>query len=48
MMPAAGLILAATAERYGFVIVTRNTKDFAGTGVRVLNPWLPSPAPEVV
>jgi tRNA(fMet)-specific endonuclease VapC len=33
-----GLILA-TALHHELAIVTRNTKDFAGLGVAVLNPW---------
>jgi predicted nucleic acid-binding protein len=44
-IPVADLIIAAAAERHGLIIVTRNVKDFAGTGVQVLNPWLPSPTP---
>lgn len=36
--PADGLI-AATAIEHGFTVVTRNVKDFAPTGVAVLNPW---------
>jgi len=31
--------LAATCLRHDLVLVTRNEKDFAGTGVRLLNPW---------
>lgn len=46
--PVSDLILAAAAERHGLVVVTRNVKDFAGTGARVLNPWLPDPGIEVV
>lgn len=47
-VPVTDLILAAAAERHGLIIVTRNVKDFAGTGVRVLNPWLPAPEVSVV
>jgi predicted nucleic acid-binding protein len=36
--------LAATALVHGLTVVTRNVADFAGTGVRVLNPWEPSGA----
>ncbi|MGW0249387.1 PIN domain-containing protein [Nocardia goodfellowii] len=36
--PVDGLI-AATAESYGLVVVTRNRKDFLATGVPVLCPW---------
>lgn len=32
--------LASTALVNGLTLVTRNTKDFAGTGVKILNPWL--------
>nr|WP_208394375.1 type II toxin-antitoxin system VapC family toxin [Pseudochelatococcus lubricantis] len=35
--------LAATARIHGFVVVTRNTSDFAGRGVRVLNPFKSPP-----
>lgn len=33
------LALAATARVHGFVLVTRNVKDFSGRGVRLLNPF---------
>jgi predicted nucleic acid-binding protein len=32
-------LIAATALEYDLTIVTRNVRDFAGLGVRVLNPW---------
>jgi predicted nucleic acid-binding protein len=32
-------IIAATALEHGLTIVTRNTKDFDGLGVALLNPW---------
>ncbi len=32
-------LIAATALEHGMIIVTRNTADFAGTGVKMLNPW---------
>ena len=32
-------LVAATAWVYGFTVVTRNVRDFAGTGVETLNPW---------
>lgn len=35
------LYIAATAQVYGFAIVTTNTKDFIPTGLVVLNPWKP-------
>jgi predicted nucleic acid-binding protein len=31
--------IAATAQRHGLTVVTRNTKDFAKTGVKTLNPF---------
>jgi predicted nucleic acid-binding protein len=31
-------LLAATAQVHDLTVVTRNTRDFAGLGVRVLNP----------
>ena len=31
--------LAATALAHDLVLVTRNVKDYAGTGIEVLNPW---------
>jgi len=34
--------IAAIALVHGLTVVTRNAADFAGTGVRVLNPWEPS------
>lgn len=33
-----GLILA-TAAVHEMAVVTRNTKDFAGGGLRIINPW---------
>lgn len=32
--------IAAIAQRYQLVLVTRNTADFARTGVKLLNPFL--------
>lgn len=32
-------LIAATALVHGLTLVTRNTKDFATTGVDLLNPW---------
>jgi predicted nucleic acid-binding protein len=34
-------LIAATAYIHNMGIVTRNTKHFAGAGVRILNPWEP-------
>jgi predicted nucleic acid-binding protein len=33
-------MIAATALDHGLTLVTRNTKDFAGLGVALINPWL--------
>ena len=33
--------IAATALTYDLCVVTRNTEDFQGTGVRLLNPFSP-------
>lgn len=35
----ADMLIAATALGHKLVVVTRNEKDFAGCGVKVLNPW---------
>lgn len=32
-------MIAATARAYGLAIATRNGDDFAGCGVRIVNPW---------
>lgn len=37
--PARDAMMAATALTHGFTVVTRNVRDFAGTGVQLLNPW---------
>lgn len=36
-------LIAATARVHGLTVVTRNTRDFAGLGVPLLDPWLPQP-----
>lgn len=36
-------LIAATALVHGLGVVTRNVKDFSGTGVQVINPWNPPP-----
>jgi predicted nucleic acid-binding protein len=38
-LPAVDGYIAATALVNGLTVVTRNTRDFEGTGVAVLNPW---------
>lgn len=35
----AGMLVAATALVHGLILVTRNTGDFAGCGVALLNPF---------
>jgi predicted nucleic acid-binding protein len=42
-LPVIDALLAATALVYGLTLVTRNTADFARTGVRLLNPFTPTP-----
>ena len=37
-------LIAATALVYGLTVVTRNVADFAGTGVKLKNPFLPAQA----
>lgn len=37
--PATDLLLAATARIHKLVLATRNTRDFANTGITVYNPW---------
>jgi len=32
-------LLAATALEFGLTLATRNTRDFAGTGVKLVNPF---------
>lgn len=39
-LPAVDSLLAATAIAHGLVLVTRNTRDFAGLPVTLLDPWL--------
>ena len=41
-LPAIDGLLAATALVRGWTVVTRNTTDFAPSGVPVLNPWEPA------
>lgn len=38
-LPAIDSLLAATALQHDLVLVTRNTRDFAGLPVEVFNPW---------
>ncbi len=38
-LPVTDGLIAATALEYGLTVATRNTGDFAGTGVAVVNPF---------
>ncbi|MGH3716563.1 MAG: type II toxin-antitoxin system VapC family toxin [Micromonosporaceae bacterium] len=38
-LPTADGLIAGTAKVHGWTLVTRNTKDFEATGVRLLNPF---------
>lgn len=40
--PTVDSLLAATARVHHMTVVTRNTHDFEGCGVSLLNPWLPA------
>ena len=33
-------LIAATALAHGLTLICRNTRDIAGTGVTVMNPWM--------
>jgi predicted nucleic acid-binding protein len=37
----ADAMIAATARAHGMAVATRNTADFAGAGVELINPWRP-------
>ena len=39
-LPAIDSLIAATAIHHDLHLVTRNEKDFEGTGVTVINPWV--------
>jgi predicted nucleic acid-binding protein len=41
-LPAIDGLLAATAPRHGLTLVTRNTRDFEGIGLWLVNPWEPT------
>lgn len=36
-------MIAATALANGLIVVTRNTADFAHSGLQLINPWNESP-----
>ena len=38
-MPAIDSLIAAIAKHHNLQLVTNNEKDFAGSGVTVVNPW---------
>jgi toxin FitB len=38
-VPVIDALIAATAKVYGWIVVTRNAKDFERAGVQVLNPF---------
>ena len=38
-LPAVDALIGATALVNGLTVVTRNTRDFDGLGVAVMNPW---------
>jgi len=38
-LPSPDSQIAATAQRHQLILVTRNTSDFAKTGVKPLNPF---------
>lgn len=42
--PVRDALIAATALVHDMPVVTRNVPDFAPTGVRIIDPWQPSPA----
>lgn len=33
------MLIAATAKCHKLTIATRNTKDFEGLGIKLINPW---------
>lgn len=38
-LPTVDSLIAATALAYDLTIVTRNTRDFEGSGATIINPW---------
>jgi predicted nucleic acid-binding protein len=38
-LPSIDSLIGATAARHGMSVVTRNTRDYAGLGLTVINPW---------
>ncbi|MGC3987756.1 MAG: PIN domain-containing protein [Pseudorhodoferax sp.] len=43
MQDALDMAIAATALRHGLPLVTRNTRHFEDTGLRLVNPWAAPP-----
>lgn len=39
LLPVIDSLVAAIARDGGYVLVTRNIRDFAGAGIPVINPW---------
>jgi predicted nucleic acid-binding protein len=39
-VPLADVIIGATANRHGLVVITRNERHFRALGVETLNPWV--------
>ncbi len=39
IIPVSDGLIAATARQYGLYLMTRNIKDFEGTGAMLINPW---------
>lgn len=38
-LPAVDGFIAATAQVHNLILVTRNTKDFIHTSIKIINPW---------
>lgn len=43
-LPSIDALIAATAERHGMVMVTRNLRDFAHAAVAAISPWRARPS----
>jgi hypothetical protein len=43
MQDALDMVIAATALHHGLPLVTRNTRHFEDTGLRLVNPWADAP-----
>lgn len=39
VLPLSDGMIAASALHYNAILATRNTSDFKGTGIRLINPW---------